>query len=190
MAILPRTPDALETLEQAICECHGDLLEACKRINASFREACLWRDADPEVAERIRTAQQIGWASLENAAYRRAVVGVDKTVWHKGLPVGVEKQYSDGLLTQMLKARVPAYGDAEGAARASMTVNVAVMPRANSYDDWVVQRERMLSGDAADPQQPVPLDSRPPEAVLPANQQVIEQWPAAVGKRINGLPDL
>jgi hypothetical protein len=178
MAILPRTPDALEALEQALCECHGDLLAACQAIGANFREACLWRDADPEVAERMRVAQVMGWATLENAAYKRAVHGVDKNVYYQGEVVGTEKVYSDGLLTQMMKARLPAYGE-DAAARNPVTVNVAVMPRANSYEDWVMQRERMLSGDAASGQVPGPEDARPPERVLPASQQVIEQWPDA-----------
>jgi hypothetical protein len=207
MAILPRTPDALEALEQAICECHGDLLAACRTLGANFREACLWREADPEVAQRIHAAQLIGWATLENAAYQRAVHGTDRNVYYQGEVVGTEKVFSDSLLTQMLKARVPAYGE-EAAAKSPVTVNVAVMPRAASYEDWVVQRQRMLSGDPASPVEPPVLDAAP--AILPAAQQVVEQQtdkprpprvalqpepdperdPYADSRRVNGLPDL
>ncbi len=142
---LPRTPMALHMLERALCENHGDLLEACRSIGVSYREACLWQQSDPEAAEAIHQAQLLGWATLENAAYQRAVRGVEKGVYYKGEKVDTETQYSDGLLSQLLKARVPGYKEDDAPGRGGMTVNVAIMPRAENYSDWVAQREQMLA---------------------------------------------
>jgi hypothetical protein len=118
-----------------------------------------WRDADPEAAAGLREAQLYGWATLESAAYERAVKGVERGVWYKGECVGHERDYSDGLLAQMLKARVPGYGETSG--HSGMTVNVAIMPRAESYAEWIVQREQALSPN----QQPV-QSSQPASRVL------------------------
>jgi hypothetical protein len=137
----------LAHLVKAVCENHGDLLSACADLQVSYRHVCLWLQADPEAAGEVKNAQMMGWASLENAAYRRGVHGVEKGVYFKGEKVDSETQYSDTLLSQMLKARVPGYGDTP--ATTGMTVNVAIMPRAETYEEWVQQREIALSSSAA-----------------------------------------
>lgn len=69
--------------------------------------------ADPEFAERWDAALDEYHDKLEEEARRRAVDGSDKGVWHQGVQVGTEKQYSDSLLALMLKAkRKKEYGDA------------------------------------------------------------------------------
>jgi hypothetical protein len=166
-SLLPRNDASREALVQALCEAHGDLLEACKLARVNYRQVCLWRDADPETAAVLRDAQMMGWATLENAAYKRAVEGVDRDVYYQGEVVGTEKHYSDGLLTQMLKARVPAYSSDDGAASRSMTVNVAIMPRADSYEQWVQQREKML----------MPTASIADDRQVPASQTILDYKP-------------
>jgi hypothetical protein len=133
----------LAHLVKAVCENHGDLLSACGDLQVSYRHVCLWLQADPEAAGEVKNAQMMGWASLENAAYRRGVHGVEKGVYFKGEKVDSETQYSDTLLSQMLKARVPGYGDVP--VQSGMTVNVAIMPRAETYEEWVQQRETALA---------------------------------------------
>jgi hypothetical protein len=173
MSNLPRGPELLAALQEALCKCHGDLLEACRRVGASYRAVVAWREADPEAAAGLREAQLYGWATLESAAYERAVKGVEKGVWYKGECVGHEREYSDGLLAQMLKARVPGYGESHGPA--GMTVNVAIMPRAESYEEWVVQREQALK-----PSQPVQLQ--------PASRALIDL--EAIPVRVSALRDV
>ncbi len=71
------------------------------------------KDSDPEFAAAWRAALEEHADSLEAAARLRAVEGTDKGVWHQGVLVGTEKQYSDSLLLAMLKAkRKREYGDA------------------------------------------------------------------------------
>ena len=150
-APIPRTAEGLNALEQAVVEARGDLLAACRALGVPYRDVCQWRDADPEVAAALHTAQLHGWQSLESAAYERAVNGVQKAVYYQGEVCGYETIYSDGLLSQMLKARVPAYAAPEERPHPGLTVNVAIMPRAASYEEWCVQREAVLSPRLAAP---------------------------------------
>lgn len=55
----------------------------------------------------VEAARDLGMENLEDEAYRRAVQGVNKGVWHQGERVGDELVYSDGLLSLLLKARRP-----------------------------------------------------------------------------------
>jgi hypothetical protein len=167
---LPRTPMMLAHLVKAVCENHGDLLSACGELQVSYRHVCLWLQADPEAAGEVKNAQMIGWASLENAAYRRGVHGVEKGVYFKGEKVDTETQYSDTLLSQMLKARVPGYGDTP--ATTGMTVNVAIMPRANTYEEWIQQRETALSSSPAE--QVITVQPKMDDRVQNGQLQVLE----------------
>jgi len=138
-----RIPQVLEALEEALCRAHGDMTTACRTLGIPIQAVHLWKLADPEVSTRLREAQMLGWATLESAAYRRAVEGISQPVFYKDEIVGYKTEYSDTLLARMLQARVPGYGDAADRST-SLTVNVAIMPRASSYEEWVTQRELAL----------------------------------------------
>lgn len=103
---------------------------ACKLVPVSRRHAYVWRDEDPEFAARWAAAVDRGTDALEDEAIRRAHEGVAKPVFAKGVrsmdfildengdpklgpdgkpllrPAFVQ-EYSDTLLTFMLKARRP-----------------------------------------------------------------------------------
>lgn len=67
---------------------------------------------DPEFKAAVEAAQAEGDDTLETAAFKRAVRGVDKGVWHNGVRVGSERVYSDSLLVALLKGRKKAtYAD-------------------------------------------------------------------------------
>jgi len=161
---LPRCPETVEALVEALCKSHGDLTSACRECGVSLRAVVAWLANDTEAAAAVKEAQMIGWASLEHAAYQRAVHGVEKPVWFKGEQVGTETHYSDGLLAKMLDARVPGYG--ENPVSGGMTINVAVMPRAETYEEWLGQREAALK------------------------PKILEAEYVEVGPAINGLPDV
>ena len=171
MFTLPRTDHTLAALEEALCNNHGDMVAACRAVGVPTRHVAAWVAQDKSAADRIKTAQMIGWAALENAAYQRAVHGVEKGIYYKGELVGTETVYSDGLLQSMLKARVPAYGEGGGPS-GGMTVNVAILPRASNYDEWVVQRERMLAKEAKS----VTIDAEAPSASGPPPKLVLPAW--------------
>jgi hypothetical protein len=141
--MLPRTQQALDALEKAVCENAGDLVRACRSLGVNPYDLYQWKLADPEVASTIKAAQLVGYASLESEAYRRAVLGVEEDIYFKGEVVGSRVVYSDGLLQTMLKARVPGYQSDESGPR-GLTVNVAIMPRAANYEEWLEHKQKAL----------------------------------------------
>lgn len=91
---------------------HGVVTRALKDADLDAKVVYANRNADPEFAERWQRALEAFADSLEEAAHQRAVVGYPKGVWHQGMQVGTEIQYSDSLLALMLKAkRAREYGD-------------------------------------------------------------------------------
>lgn len=66
-----------------------------------------WRSEDPEFAAAWLEAVEEGVDRLEAEAYRRAVEGVARPVFQGGECVGHVQEYSDNLLTLMIKGRRP-----------------------------------------------------------------------------------
>ena len=65
------------------------------------------RKHNPEFAEAWRDALDVAMGRAEDEAYRRAVEGVERAVYHKGTEIGYVRQYSDNLLMFLLKAHRP-----------------------------------------------------------------------------------
>ncbi len=85
---------------------------ALRASGLAHRTVYAWKDTDPEFAQRWQEARELFADHLEAEATRRAVEGTKKGVWHQGVCVGNEQQYSDSLLALMLKAkRAREYGD-------------------------------------------------------------------------------
>lgn len=78
---------------------------ACEVVGIERSTAYRRRDDDPEFSAAWDDAMETGIDRAEQEAFRRAVQGTDKGVWHQGVLVGSEKVYSDALLALMLKAR-------------------------------------------------------------------------------------
>lgn len=90
----------------------GQITQAAFNAGIDRSYAYKRRDNNPEFAKRWDEALDAFADTLEAEARRRAVEGTDKGVWHQGVLVGTEKQYSDSLLALMLKAkRRREYGD-------------------------------------------------------------------------------
>jgi len=132
-----RTEMMLERLKVELQMNCGDMLAAAKMCGVSLMFVNQWRKDDKVVDDALKEAEQVGTQGLVSAAIERAVKGIDEDVYYKGIVVGQKKAYSDGLLTTLLKAKVPEFHkDSEGGV--SVNVNIAnVMPRANSYEDWL-----------------------------------------------------
>jgi len=174
MTSLVRTNDALLALEKALCEQKGSLTHACHSLSINPLELHQWLLADPEVSQRIRTAQMIGYSSLEAVAINRAVHGVTEDVYYQGEVVGQKQVYSDGLLQTVLKARVPGYGGDDTATHGKLTVNVNVMPRAHTYEEWLVHRTEQLALPEPD-QSPA---AEPAEEIVYAEYSSLPDLPA------------
>lgn len=88
----------------------GNLVLACEALNldAGYLEKRI--DSDPDLAEKIEAAHKRAFDRLEGEAYRRAVIGVEEPVFHKGQRVGHVRKYSDTLLIKLLEANDTRYG--------------------------------------------------------------------------------
>jgi hypothetical protein len=99
-----------------------------------------WRRDDEVTDQIITAAMQNGVAGLISEATRRAVHGVEKGVYYRGTLVDTQIEYSDSLLTTLLKARVPEFAQ-QADQRPQLTVNIAnLMPRASNYEEWLAMK--------------------------------------------------
>lgn len=122
----------------------GDELAACKAVGVSLIFVNQWRRDDKKVDAALAEAAQVGSQGLVSAAIERAVRGYDDAVYYKGVVVGQKRNYSDGLLSLLLKAKRPEFASGEGGV--NVQVNVAnVMPRAGSYTEWLAMKDQTLN---------------------------------------------
>lgn len=136
------TLDALVNELQRNC---GDVMAACRAVGVSLIFVSQWRKDDKKVDEALTEAERVGTQGLVSAAIQRAVHGVEKDVYFKGIVVGQQTEYSDGLLQTLLKAKVSEFAkDAEGGPH--ITVQVAnIMPRATNYSDWLAMKDQTVN---------------------------------------------
>lgn len=77
------------------------------KIGMARRTFYNWLRDDEEFAKEFKIAQNMMNVFLEDEAYRRAVLGTVKPVFQGGIQVGEITEYSDMLLTLLLKANNP-----------------------------------------------------------------------------------
>ena len=65
------------------------------------------KQADLDFARAWEDAVEVGIETMEQEAFRRATLGVDKPVYQGGKKVGSVREFSDTLLIFLLKARRP-----------------------------------------------------------------------------------
>lgn len=150
------------TLSRICDELHkncGDMLMACQTVGVSLAFVRQWRKDDPEVDNALKEAEQVGTQGLVSAAIQRGVHGVEEDIYYRGEVVGSKRNYSDSLLTLLLKTKVPEFKQEEGGG-VNVNVNVAnIMPRAANYEEWL----RMVDSTAAKgalppPQTPIDVE--------------------------------
>jgi hypothetical protein len=112
----PLTPEQRAKKQQTFLK----LYRECANIKASCKAAGInrqtfynWRDNDSEFAAQLPEADKDADDTAEFALYDRAIKGVESYVVSNGRVVYLddkplkERKYSDGLLTTLLKARMP-----------------------------------------------------------------------------------
>jgi hypothetical protein len=140
-----RSDETLERLCMCLIADCGDMRRACEEAGIGQAFIHNWMRDDPEIGRAVNEARQIGWSNLESVAYERAVKGIKVPVYYQGEHVGDTTEYDNTVLMKMLQARVPAYATNERASASyNTTVNVAVMPRASTYEEWAAQRDSTL----------------------------------------------
>lgn len=153
------TLNAISTELQRNC---GDVLAACKAVGVSLIFVNQWRKDDKETDDILTEAERVGTQGLVSAAIQRAVHGVQKGVYYRGVKTDTETVYSDSLLQTLLKAKVSEFAkDGEGGG-VHVNVNVAnLMPRATSYDEWLTMKQQTLA---------------PPAPALPASDTIEAEY--------------
>lgn len=84
---------------------HGLVNSAATTAGVTKRTVDRLRESSAEFDYAVETALEEAADELELEARRRAVEGVEKGVWYQGEEVGTELQFSDSLLTTLLKAK-------------------------------------------------------------------------------------
>jgi hypothetical protein len=86
----------------------GNVAGAARQAGIERVDHYRWLKADKTYAERFESAEAEAADTLEQEARRRALIGVDRPIFHKGEQVGSVKQPSDTLLIFLLKGALPA----------------------------------------------------------------------------------
>jgi hypothetical protein len=116
---------------------------ACGAVGIERSTAYRAREVDVAFASSWDDAMEEGIDKAEQEAFRRAVDGTEKGVWHQGSLVGSERVYSDALLALVLKGRrKTVYAErkeltgADGSALPAAQVIIATgVPRADDNSD-------------------------------------------------------
>lgn len=137
-----RTELTLSLLVEHLQTNCGDILAACRSVGVSLLFVNQWRKDDEKVDEKLTEAERVGTQGLVSAAIQRAVRGVDEDVYYKGEVVGQKTNYSDSLLTTLLKAKVAEFAKDSDGPGGGVVVNIAnIMPRADSYEHWLEMKK-------------------------------------------------
>lgn len=139
----------------------GKVIEAARAVGYTTTTALYaFRAQDEDFAAEWDAAILASADLLEEAAWDRAVVGVEKPILFKGEVVATEIQYSDTLLLAMLASRKKEY-QKRTALDANVDVNIkvgiAILPMMAASDaDWEKQ-----AGVVQEQQQRLPSFSQP-----------------------------
>lgn len=111
---MAKTPPSRTPKEPSVVERWSAFLAAIRKIpdrSTALERAGLTHEdlstklrTDESFAEAYNRAFEDGLDSMEDEVIRRAMLGVDETVFHQGIPCGIKTKYSDTLLMFYLEA--------------------------------------------------------------------------------------
>lgn len=155
-----RTASTLAALVQSLQANCGDMFDACKKAGVSLQFVSQWRKDDADVNDALKEAEQFGVLGLQSEAIRRAVHGDERGVYFKGELIGTEYNRSDGLLIKLLEAKIPAFSKKEDSGGIhAQNVQINLMPRAETYDDWLRMKDATLARRVAEKALPSPTQN-------------------------------
>lgn len=106
MATVVQTVQQKKRFLDAFAEC-GNVSAACRTANIRRANVYEWQEHDEAFALAYREAEVRAIDALEEEARRRAAIGTEKPVFHKGEVCGTIREYSDTLLIFLLKGARP-----------------------------------------------------------------------------------
>lgn len=164
-----RTDEKLEELKERLQHNCGDIHEAARYCGVSAHFVYSWMKDDPVANEALNEAKRIGYGAIESELIRRAVKGVEEDIYYKGEVVGYKTVYSDGLLSKLAEAKLPEFNKQESSgANFYGPTQINVMPRADTYEEWLAMRDATLNRDQ---------EALPPPAVEAEFSEVTDDRP-------------
>lgn len=115
---------------------------ACLKADVARRHVYRTRETDPAFALAWDDASEDGTDVMEDEASRRAVVGVDKPIYHQGVKVDTVKEYSDALLKFLLTGRRP-----DKFRQPTADTNIIINDERNTADPDAVKRALAAADD-------------------------------------------
>lgn len=140
-----RTDEKLKEICDELTRNCGDIHAAARTCGCSPHFVVTWMRDDPEAAKLIDEACRVGWLGLESEAIRRGTQGVQKPVFYKGIIVGHQTEYSDGLLGKVMEARLPQYNKKESGNTFNGPTQINIMPRAENYEQWLAMKDQTMA---------------------------------------------
>lgn len=125
----------------------GHVGNTCRIVNIVPRTLYHWRWLDKDFEQQFLIASERALMLLEDEAWRRAVIGIEKPIYQRGVLVGFVKEYSDNLLAILLKARAPEkYGNKQSdQPQTNNMFNIVHVhsntPLANDEQDIMLERD-------------------------------------------------
>lgn len=107
--LTPQITEARKRAFLAALSQSGIVSTSCEIAGLNLSTVYRYRQEEPAFADEWANALTRAAGLLESEARRRAVEGYEEPVYQQGHLVGYVRKYSDSLLNQMLKARVPEY---------------------------------------------------------------------------------
>ena len=86
---------------------YGTIEKAAEMTGIARQTHYDWRKSNDEYCMRFDEAMGMRCDNLEDAAYKRAVEGIEVNDYYKGEKIGSHREYSDTLLAILLKANLP-----------------------------------------------------------------------------------
>lgn len=124
---MAKTPQSRTPKEPSDDERWASFLNAIRKIpdrSTALQRAGLTHEAlsaklrnDEAFATDYNRAFEDGLDSMEDEVIRRAMLGVDETVFHQGIPCGIKTKYSDTLLMFYLEAHRKKFRDGDDTTR-------------------------------------------------------------------------
>jgi hypothetical protein len=133
---------------------HGKVEAAAKAAGVGRTRSWLWRVEDDAYRQACEQAKEMAAETIEQALFVRAVDGVKRGIYHQGVKVAEEREFSDTAAIFLLKNRMPGV-----------------------YKDRVSTTHEPSPGFAAlvsQWQQQIDHPEVPPRRELPAAQEVID----------------
>lgn len=132
-----------------------DLLRTNSNISVSARSVGIspstvnaHRLRDPNFDKACQEALEEATDYMEAEAIRRAIKGVDKTIYYQGVPIGTETIYSDSLLLRLLEANRPEKWSSKSSVNIKKEVEITVTDtKKKLLDKLGVSEEDIIEGE-------------------------------------------